>query len=293
MKAAFWASLLLLSACVAPQPFLPPQAPLAIEPPMAPPVENTVISPPPPISGVETGWSRAGQGNVRPLQGGGAWLHEFSVWHESGAGAEVQAVVFDVNACRVCVLDQPDSWAGGGAIDDVLDRAGAVAGVNGGFFSPEFAPLGLMMADGQRTGGWQANKLLTGALAVRNGVPQLEWNAESGRGAGCEAFLQAGPRLVDAGRPMESLERTKVSARTFVATNGANLWVIGTVRSTTLAGLSEVLATRDFIPGLRIARALNLDGGRSSALHARLSGGESVTEAGWSTVRNFVGVVPR
>jgi hypothetical protein len=54
-----------------------------------------------------------------------------------------------------------------------------------------------------------------------------------------------------------------------------------------------MLATRDFIPGLRIAHALNLDGGRSSALHARLSGGESVTEAGWSTVRNFVGVVPR
>jgi hypothetical protein len=149
-----------------------------------------------------------------------------------------------------------------------------------------------MIANGRRSGAWQSNKLLTGSLVVSQGTPRLVWNAEGRRESGASDFLQAGPRLVDAGRAMTSLDRTKNAARSFIATNGGHLWAIGVVRSTSLAELGRLLAMPSLIPGFAVNRALNLDGGRSSAIHARLSDGSMLTEPGWSTVRNYVAVVP-
>lgn len=262
----------LLAACVSP-------------PPPALPVETPSDFTPAPSQPVE---APASQRRVRPLVSGHAWLHEF----EAG-GAAWQVIVFDSRQNTLCVVDQPDSWGGGGALDHVLVAAGAIAGVNGGFFSPDFAPLGLMIADGRRTGAWQSNKLLTGALVVTGGAPRLVWNAEGRREAGASDFLQAGPRLVDGGKAMTSLDRSKNAARTFLATNGAHLWAAGVVRSTSLADLGRLLASRDLIPGFHIERALNLDGGRSSALFARLGDGTCIRDPGWSTVRNYVAIVPR
>lgn len=283
MKRLLLLHVALLSACVAP---LPP--PPAFQEPLLPtpavPVEAPPDFTPAPEAPVE---SPATNRRVRPLMGGQAWLHEF----EAG-GAAWQVVVLDGRHNTLRVVDQSDSWGGGGAIDDVLDASGAIAGVNGGFFSTSFEPLGLMIAQGRRTGAWQANKLLTGSLVVSKGMPRLVWNAEGRREAGVSDFLQAGPRLVDAGRPMNSLDRTKNAARSFIATNGGHLWAIGVVRSTSLAELGRLLAMPSLIPGFAVNRALNLDGGRSSAIHARLSDGSTITEPGWSTVRNYVAVVP-
>lgn len=273
-----------LSACVAPLP--PPPFHEPIPPPLvAMPLDEPPDFTPAPLAPVE---SPATSRRVRPLMGGQAWLHEF----EAG-GAAWQVVVFDARHNTLRVVDQPDSWGGGGAVDDVLDAAGAIAGVNGGFFSTNFEPLGLMVAKGRRTGSWQTNKLLTGSLVVSQGMPRLVWNAEGRSETGASDFLQAGPRLVDGGRAMTSLDRTKNAARTFLATNGGTMWAIGVVRSTSLAELGRLLASRDLIPGFVVNRALNLDGGRSSALHARLSDGSTITEPGWSTVRNYLAVVPR
>lgn len=274
----------LLSACMAP---LPP--PVAFPEPRPPPPQAMPLEAPPDFTSAREAavTSPAPHRRVRPLTGGQAWLHEF----EAG-GAAWQVVVFDARHNTLRVVDQPDAWGGGGAIDDVLEASGAIAGVNGGFFSTIFEPLGLMIARGRRTGAWQSNKLLTGSLVVSQGVPRLFWNAEGRRDAIASDFLQAGPRLVDAGKPMTGLDGTKKAARSFIATNGGHLWAIGVVRSTSLAELGRLLAMRSLIPGFAVNRALNLDGGRSSAIHARLSDGSTITEPGWSTVRNYVAVVP-
>ncbi len=207
---------LLFSACVAPLP--PPLFQEPLPPPQAVPVEAPPDFTPAPEAPVE---SPATNRRVRPLMGGQAWLHEFE-----GGGAVWQVVVLDARHNTLRVVYQPDSWGGGGAIDDVLDASGALAGVNGGFFSTNFEPLGLMIANGRRSGAWQSNKLLTGSLVVSQGTPRLVWNSEGRREAGASDFLQAGPRLVDAGRPMTSLDRTKNAARSFIATNGGHLLLV-------------------------------------------------------------------
>jgi len=274
------AIIVILSACAAPQ-----QPPIAQQ--YSEPAQPILEPAPHAASQVQHPPARTTNSRIRPLIGGHAWLHEFSA-----SGHEWQIILFDSHDYKLSVIDQPDSWAGGGAIDDTLHAARAIAGVNGGFFSPDFTPLGLMIANGRKTGSWQANKLLTGSIAISDTTPHLYWNAESRGDSSATHFLQAGPRLVDASRPIPNLERTKNVPRTFIATDGGHLWALGIVRSTSLGELSSLLATTDLIPGFRIQRALNLDGGRSTAIHAQFTDGQSITEPGWSTVRNYLGIVP-
>jgi hypothetical protein len=78
-----------------------------------------------------------------------------------------------------------------------------------------------------------------------------------------------------------------------VATDGNGGWLIGVAEYTTLRGLSDLLATPGLIAGMRVERALNLDGGRSTAFYARTSDGAEINDPGWSTVRNYLAVLPR
>lgn len=222
----------------------------------------------------------------------GATHYEFQA-HSSTEAADIEAVVFDTQHLTFKILDQPSSYAGSWAMSSLMREAGAVAGVNGGFFHPDFTPLGLMIADGRKTGTFTRTRLVSGAVLVSGTKPRLVWNHEFPEEQEVTQMLQAGPRLVDQGRPLTSLDKTKVATRTFVATDDGQRWVIGTVRSTSLAGLAELLASPGILPGIRVHRALNLDGGRSTALYARRADGTEISRTGWSTVRNYLAVVPR
>lgn len=223
---------------------------------------------------------------------GGASLIEQTIRH-NGSSIDLQFVLFDSLQYVLRVIDQPEDWSGGGKITECMRKANAIAGVNGGFFTPQFTPMGLMIASGHHTGSWQQNKLLSGAVVVRQ-QPQLLWNAEVRNASQTQHLVQAGPRLVDAGHAVPNLERRKQTTRTFIATDGDHRWIIGLARNTSLGELAEALATVGTFPdGFRVRRALNLDGGHSSALYYRTADGHEHSDPGWSTVRNYLGIVPR
>lgn len=228
-------------------------------------------------------------GGGRPLIGG-ATLYEITVQH-NGRAVDLQCVLFDDRHYHLRIIDQPEDWSGGGQITASMRGVNAAAGVNGGFFTPQFAPLGLMIANGRKTGAWQQNKLLTGAIVV-DSQPRLLWNAETGRDSARE-LLQAGPRLVDSGRAVASLERARHTTRTFIATDAGRRWIIGLAHGVSLGELAGILASPEFLPGFHVHRALNLDGGRSSAIYYRAADGHEHADPGWSTVRNYLAIVPR
>ena len=277
---------LALTSCVQP----PRATPVASEPPpssLAPRYPSWDEVPPPtqyppdlPSSRIDS--TSAGQ----PLIGG-ASLHHLTV----GSSVELQVILFDSRRYALKVIDQPEDWSGGGKISECMRKAGAIAGVNGGFFTPQFTPMGLMITDGRNTGAWQQNKLLTRAVVV-DSQPRLLWNAEVNRNSARE-LLQVGPRLVDAGRAVPNLERSKHTTRTFIATDGCQRWLLGLAHNLSLGELAEILATPGLLPGFHLHRALNLDGGRSSALYYRTADGQEHSAPGWSTVRNYLGIVPR
>jgi hypothetical protein len=279
---------LALVGCVSPPP--PAAPPGSSAAPRYPSWEEVPAAQPEPAPAAASfGWHLDAPAEGRPLAGGGATLETLTV-SRGGHSVDLQLVVFDSRHYDLQVLDQPEDWSGGGKITACMQQAGAAAGVNGGFFTPEFDPMGLMIAGGRTTGSWQSNKLLSGAVVV-TAQPRLLWNSEVAT-RDARHLLQAGPRLVDAGRPVAGLDRKKHATRTFIANDGSQRWFFGLAAGVSLGELAEILAT----PGLTafpVHRALNLDGGRSSALYYRSTEGREHSAPGWSTVRNYLAIIPR
>lgn len=234
-------------------------------------------------------WTAISDFKGEPLVGD-ASLIQYKIGREHHS-FEVQVVVFDSRQFDLKVIDQPDDWAGGSRLTECMRGAAAVAGVNGGFFTREFKPMGLMIANGQRTGAWQTGPLLTGAVVVTSHL-QLLWNAEVNVDEARE-LVQAGPRLVDGGQAVSGLDSLKRSTRTFIANDGGHQWLIGLAHDITLGELAELLATPGLMPAFTVNRALNLDGGHSSAFYYRGNNGREHSHPGWSTVRNYLGIVQR
>ena len=105
------------------------------------------------------------------------------------------------------------------------------------------------------------------------------------------AALQSGPFLVDRGTAIAGLNDTRPARRTFFFTAGSERVGMRFCTSVTLAQLGEIMATPRLLAGLKIQRALNFDGGSSSAFwFAGEKGVTSIDE--YKTVRDFVVIAP-
>ncbi len=220
----------------------------------------------------------------------GSILLKFTV--EGEESADFQVVRFNAERCTLRIVDQP-ARSSAVTLGTAMKRINAVAGVNGGFFNPEFAPLGLVVSQGARAGAWQKSSLLGGVVAVRKGRLMLLWRDEFKDGPGITELLQAGPRLVNHGAAIGGLEAKSSRPRTFIATDNSGHWLLGIAQYTSIAHLAQMLATPGLIPGLEIDRALNFDGGKSTGLWLRTVAGDVLYDEEISTVRNFVALMPK
>jgi exopolysaccharide biosynthesis protein len=217
--------------------------------------------------------------------------HRHIVLAETGSGDEatIDLALFSTKSAVVRVADNP---AGNEDLASVMRRVRGLAGVNGGYFDPQNAPVGLLISDGKLIARFRKARLLSGVLVATKGRVELLRAAEYSSRKNATAALQCGPFLVDAGAAVAGLNNTKPARRTFVLTTGTDRVAIGFSSSVTLAQMGEILATARLAPDLKIQRALNLDGGSSSAFwFAGERGVVSIPEQ--KTVRDFVVVVPK
>lgn len=222
----------------------------------------------------------------------GARYHEVRLSSPQGR-LRLDVVIFDSRQFKLAVIDQPNPQAGGRVIAEAMRFHRAIAGVNGGFFNPQFQPIGLTIARGRALAPFTQSNLISGMALQMGDQPYLIWNSEYQGHAGVADVIQAGPRLLDNSRPIPGLETAKPRARTFVATDGSFLWAIGTADACSLGGLAMALTAPGALPGLSPMRALNLDGGNSTALWFRSASGKETSRPGWSTVRNYLAVIPK
>ncbi|HEX8490546.1 MAG TPA: phosphodiester glycosidase family protein, partial [Chthoniobacterales bacterium] len=208
---------------------------------------------------------------------------------ETGEEAKLELALFSTKSATLRVIDNPTS------ADDlaaVMRRTRGAAGVNGGYFDPQDLPLGLLISDGKQIAPQRKARLLSGVIVVTKGRVELLRSAEYSSRKNVTAALQCGPFLVDGGRAVPGLNNTRSARRTFILTGGADRAAIGFCSSVTLAELGDILATPGVVPDLKVQRALNLDGGSSSAFwFAGDNGPFSIREL--KRVRNFVVVVPK
>jgi len=211
----------------------------------------------------------------------------------SAKDAKLKLVFFDAKHCTLQILDQP-FVASAKTLGEVMAAKGnAIAACNAGYFTPSFDPLGLVISNGTKAGAFQRSSLLGGLVQVQNGRPMLLWRDEFTSSNNITELVQAGPRLTNGGRAIKGLEAARSRPRTFIFTDNNGRWGMGSSSSLTLRELSDVLSTTGIITELEIDRALNLDGGSSSALWWRSSAGEVSYDREFTTVRNFIVIVPR
>lgn len=205
-----------------------------------------------------------------------------------GESAELRIVSFSPKTHTFTVMDNPDGVFDAGS---AAQKRGALAAVNGGYFQPDRTPLGLVVRQGVEIHPLQKAKLLSGVLAVAGERIALQRTAGFKTTSGIREALQAGPFLIDGARPVAGLNQTRSAARTVVFMESSGRCGFLTCRSATLAAMAEILSTPLLVPEGKITRALNLDGGSSSALWVRSQ--PVFYDREWKTVRNYLAIVPR
>ena len=207
----------------------------------------------------------------------------------AGGGVELHIVTFHGKTHAFAVMDNPE-----GAFDlaSASAKRGVLAAVNGGYFHPDRTPLGLLVRQGATIHPLERAKLLSGLVVVTKDRIALLRTAEFKASPNVREAMQAGPFLVDGGKAVAGLNDTRSAARTVVFADGAGRFGMLICKSATLAETARILATPGLLSAGKITRALNLDGGSSTALWVRREPAPFYSRE-WKGVRNYLAVVPR
>jgi exopolysaccharide biosynthesis protein len=217
--------------------------------------------------------------------------HRHIVLVNSGAGdrATIELAVFSAKACALRVIDNPD---GASNLADTMLREKCVAGVNGGYFDPNFAPIGLRIVDGKTIAPLVRARLLTGVLSSSSRGIEIVRVGEFSRRQKADTAIECGPFLVDRTLPVRGLDGTRSARRTFAVVDRRDRAALGFCSDVSLEELGRILASVPLAGDFKVQRALNLDGGSSSAFwFAGERGPFSISEQ--KAVRDFVAVVPK
>lgn len=232
----------------------------------------------------------------------GAFLKSVTLQEHADLGGEatVTAVVFSEKSYRLQIVDCPERDK---TVAQVMSEGHFVAGVNGGYFRFDGSPLGLVVSHGVSLHSQEkAPKLLSGFIVVANAKIKIVRVGEN-IPSSAQEVLQAGPFFIDHHLPVSGLESTKMARRTFLATDGHGNWIMGVISPVTLAQSARLLMAaapqllRAITPAEShrksvLERALNLDGGSSSALWVNLPG-KPFSQIEVGRVRNFLALSPK
>ena len=218
--------------------------------------------------------------------------HRYLVVEDSNSGerASLELAIFSTKSCRLRVVDRASEPRVD--LEDVMARGNFLAGVNGGYFDPDYRPIGLLIVDGTMIAPLQKARLLSGVLTASAKKIQISRIAEFSLAQKPDAAIESGPMIVDLGKSVRGLEANKIARRTFAAVTAGDKAAIGFCSDVTLADLSNILAMV-VIPDFKIQRALNLDGGSSSAFWFKRRNGSAFSISEQKPVRDFVAVVAK
>jgi exopolysaccharide biosynthesis protein len=190
--------------------------------------------------------------------------------------ADLSFVYFADSDVRLEAVSNSERKFGG--LSEVVRSTGAIAAVNGGYFDERLRPIGLLISNGRVLHGLQRAPLLTGIFYVKGDQLFLVRTPHFPGTNGIRQAIQCGPFLVDEGKTVSGLEDSRTAARTFIFHTTASSWGFGICRSVTLAEMAQILIDVPMAPGHHISRALNFDGGYSTAFYAQTDRGAILSE---------------
>ncbi len=207
---------------------------------------------------------------------------------DGSTDAVIHQIGFAPKTHAFAVMDNPD---GDFDLGSACAKRGALAGVNGGYFQPDRTPLGLVVRQGVQIHPLEKSRLLSGVISVTPSAIAIQRTAAFKPSPAVREALQAGPFLIENEKKIAGLNATKGAARTLVFQDAAGRSGFLICKSVSLAEMAEILATPPLFSEGKIVRALNLDGGSSTALWVR--GEPPFYQREWKSVRNYLAIVPR
>jgi exopolysaccharide biosynthesis protein len=203
--------------------------------------------------------------------------------------ADLDLAIFSAKSCALRVIDNPN----GQDLATVVKREKCLCGVNGGYFDASFQPIGLRIIDGQTIAPLRHARLITGVLLRSSRGLQIVRAREISPRQKTAVAIQCGPFLLDSSQHVVGLNNSASARRTFAATTTKDRALLGVCSEVSLADLAQILGTTPIDPSSKITRALNLDGGSSSAFWFLREDGSAFSIPGQKPVRDFVAVAPK
>ena len=217
--------------------------------------------------------------------------HRHVVLEDTAAGQRVtvDVAVFSAKSTALRVIDNPD----GQSLAAVMKREKYACGVNGGYFDTEFKPIGLRVAESTTFSPLRRARLITGILLQSDRGIDVIRVSEFSRTKKTVAAIQSGPFLVEGNKRIRGLNDAQLARRTFAGIAANDRALLGFSSDVSLAELANILATAPIVSDSKIWRAMNLDGGSSSAFWFAREDGSAFSIAGRKPVRDFAAVAPK
>jgi len=208
----------------------------------------------------------------------------------SGEHTIVDLAIFSPNSCTLRLIENE---SGDTTLAEAMKGERCLAGTNGGYFDAEFNPIGLRINNWETISPLRRARLLTGVFTVSLRRVEIMRAREFSPKQKLLTAIQCGPLLVDLRQAVRGLDDSRLARRTFVATSTGGRAALGVSSETSLADLATLLATTSLAKDFKLQRALNLDGGSSTAFWFARENNEAFSIPEQKSVRDFVAVVPQ
>jgi len=183
-----------------------------------------------------------------------------------GTSSKLKILRIDPERFQVRVIDSRAFGVDRLEIKALAQRAQALAAVNGGFFLPDYRPLGIIIVDGQLAN--PLRKADWGIFLMQDNRPRIIHTKEFQSEGNINQALQVGPRLVVEGK--EKIVKKQAARRSALGiTRNRQIILLNTedtdVYFQDLARIFRLPASEG---GLECRDALALDGGGSAQMYA-------------------------
>lgn len=217
--------------------------------------------------------------------------HRHLVLENAAAGqrADLNVAIFSTKSCALKVIDNPE----GESLSAMMKREKCLCGVNGGYFDTEFKPIGLRVIDGRSFSPLRRARLITGILLQSDRGIEVIRVGEFSHTKKIVAAIQSGPFLVEGGKRIGGLNNSHLARRTFAGTASTDRALLGVCSDISLAELANILAMAPLAADYKIRRAINLDGGSSSAFWFARENGSAFSIPGQKPLRDLVGIMEK
>jgi hypothetical protein len=203
---------------------------------------------------------------------------------------DVRALRVELDRFPVRVIDSRNLGASRMDIKTMAQKAQALAAINGGFFLPDYKPLGLLIVDGREAS--PLRKADWGVFLIQENLPKILHTKDFVPDRNIFQALQVGPRLVVSGREL-TLKR-QIARRSAVGVTYKNQVVLLNTGETEAYAqdLARVFWLSEDEGGLGCRDALTLDGGPSAQMYVDYKSLKIEIPGGWG-VPNGLGVFKR